>query len=125
MRSKPGFYRSLVLALLLLTGCAGETARPVVVQQHGDAQLSCHELEQALDQIWSELSARLLHSDPAGTATGEGVADIFLLEPVRYRELDKSEQNAINALIRRYNHLIGIGREKECHCERRRLPEFG
>ena len=125
MKNKPENVLVIVLAILLLTGCADHPPRPVVVQQHGDAERSCDELEQALDQIVSEISERLSRTGPAGTTNRLDVTDFFLLEPARYRALDKAGQDEVDALVKRYNHLIDIGRVKGCECERQRLPEFG
>lgn len=124
MNSKPKTILILLLVLLLSEGCAGGGSRSVAIHQHGDAELSCAELAQALDQILVEISSRLLPASAPTAADTSGVTDIFLLQPARYRELNRPAQNEVNTLVERYNYLVGIGREKDCECTRQQLPRF-
>jgi hypothetical protein len=124
MKNRTRTARVLLLAILVLGGCSVTGEQPVMVRQHGDAELSCEELEQALDRIVAEISNRLVQGGPGAGATRPGITDLFLLEPARYRQLDAGDQAAVDALVQRYNHLVGLGREKDCECERRWLPEF-
>ena len=49
---------------------------------------------------------------------------IFLLVQFLFMDISKSEQVEANALIKRYNHLLGISEEEACGLEQQAIPEF-
>ena len=63
-------------------------------------------------------------TDKSDKNTKLGVAGIFLLVPFFFMDLSKAEQVEVNALIKRYNHLLEIGEVKGCSSEREAIPDF-
>ena len=114
----------IILSLLLNVGCAGRAAQPVMVYQHGDANNSCDTLERELELIQVKILELVPQTDKADKNTELGVAGIFLLLPFFFMDLSKAEQIEINALIKRYNHLIDIEEDKHCDSGRQPLPKF-
>ena len=95
-----------------------------MVYQHGDETRSCDTLERELQLIEEDILALLPETDKADKNTQLGVAGIFLLVPVFFMDISKSEQVEVNALTKRYNHLLEIAVAKECGTERLPIPEF-
>lgn len=112
------------LVFLLFTACAGRPAHPVMVYQHGDDARSCDALERELELIEEDILVLLPQTDKADKNTQLGVAGIFLLVPLFFMDISKSEQVEVNALTKRYNHLLEIAAEKECGIDRLPIPDF-
>jgi len=109
---------------MLLTGCSGRPAQPVMVYQHSDEARSCDALERELELIEEEVIKLMPQTDKADKNTQLGVAGIFLLVPFFFMDISKSEQVEANALIKRYNHLLNIGEVNGCDIERESIPDF-
>jgi len=118
------FASVIALAFLLFTGCASRPAHPVMVYQHGDDARSCDALERELELIEEDILALLPQTDKADKNTQLGIAGIFLLVPFFFMDISKSEQVEVNALIKRYNHLLEIATEEECEIDRLPIPDF-
>ena len=114
----------LLLAALLVVGCAGRPANPVMVYQPGDRTRPCDALERELELIEDNIARLLPKTDKAEKNTRLGVAGIFLLVPFFFMDLSKAEQVEINALTKRYNHLLTIGEENGCGFELDPIPDF-
>jgi hypothetical protein len=112
------------LAVLLLAGCAGRPAHPVMVYQNGDEARSCDALERELELIEENILGLMPQTDKADKNTQLGVAGIFLLVPFFFMDLSKAEQIEVNALIKRHNHLLEIGVANGCGFEREPIPDF-
>lgn len=121
-KSKTGC--AVALSVLLLAACAGRPAKPVLVYQQGDEQRSCDALERELELIEAQILDLLPQTTKANHNTRLGVAGIFLLVPFFFMDLSKAEQIEVNALTKRYNHLVGIAEAKVCGLDRQALPEF-
>ena len=115
---------TVVVALLIIMGCAGRPAHPVMVYQPGDATRSCDALERELELIEDDIFRLLPQTDKATKNTQLGVAGIFLLVPLFFMDLSKAEQVEVNALTQRYNHLLEIGDANNCGFSRPRIPDF-
>ena len=115
---------TVVVALLIIMGCAGRPAHPVMVYQPGDATRSCDALERELELIEDDIFRLLPQTDKATKNTRLGVAGIFLLVPLFFMDLSKAEQVEVNALTQRYNHLLEIGDENNCGFSRPPIPDF-
>lgn len=115
---------SIMLAALILMGCAGRPANPIMVYQHGDEERSCDALERELELIGEDILALMPRTDKADKNTQLGVAGIFLLIPLFFMDISKAEQVEINALTKRYNHLLGIAVEKDCGFDLKPIPDF-
>ena len=114
----------ITLTLPFLAGCAGRPASPVMVYQHGDEARSCDALERELELIEEDILALLPETDKADKNTQLGIAGIILLVPFFFMDISKSEQVEVNALTKRYNHLLEIVKKKECDTSRQPIPEF-
>jgi hypothetical protein len=124
MRRRPFIVGAVQLLLVLVMGCAGRTADPVMVYQHGDENRSCDALERELELIESEILDLLPQTEKADRNTKLGVAGVFLVVPLFFMDLSKAEQVEANALTKRYNHLLGIAEDKACGLELQAIPEF-
>lgn len=105
---------SITLAVLMLIGCAGRPANPVMVYQHGDEKRSCDALERELELTGEDILALMPKTEKADKNTQLGVAGIFLLVPLFFMDISKAEQVEVNALTKRYNHLLEIAVDKGC-----------
>lgn len=112
------------LLVALMVGCAGRPANPVMVYQHGDSDRSCDALGRELELIEADILDLLPQTDKADRNTRLGVAGVFLLVPLFFMDLSKSEQVEVNALTKRYNYLLDIAEKKDCNLEQQALPEF-
>jgi len=115
---------SITLAVLVLMVCAGRPANPIMVYQHGDEESSCDVLERELELIGEDILALMPKTDKAEKNTQLGVAGIFLLVPLFFMDISKAEQIEVNALTKRYNHLLGIAVEKDCGFDLQPVPDF-
>lgn len=116
--------RLAVLSLALIVGCAGRTARPVMVYQQGDEERSCGALERELELIEQDIEALIPQADKTEKNTTLGVTGVILLVPLFFMDLSKAEQIEINAYTKRYNHLLEISEKKACGLRREPIPEF-
>ena len=115
---------AIALSLLLLPACTGRPANPVMVYQHGDEARSCDALKRELELIEDDILTLLPETDKADKNTQLGVAGVFLLVPLFFMDISKSEQVEVNALIKRYNHLIEVADTKDCDIYRTPIPDF-
>jgi hypothetical protein len=74
----------VITLLLLLSACAGRSAHPVMVYQHGDEERSCDALERELELIEDDILSLLPETDKADRNTRLGITGIFLLVPFLY-----------------------------------------
>lgn len=112
------------LTLVLVGGCAGRTANPVMVYQPGDEGRSCVVLERELAQIEKKIFDLMPQTEKAAKNTALGVSSYLLLVPIFFMDISKSEQIEVNALTKRYNHLLEIGESNDCDFSRQRIPDF-
>jgi hypothetical protein len=115
---------NIVLVALILTGCAGRPASPVMVYQHGDEARPCDVLERELELTGEDMIALMPETDKADKNTQLGVAGVFLLVPLFFMGISKAEQVEVNAVTKRYNHLLGISVAKECGFNLQPIPDF-
>lgn len=124
MRSNHDIACSITLAALMLMGCAGRPANPVMVYQHVDEERSCDALERELELIGEDILVLMPKTDKADKNTQLGVAGIFLLVPFFFMDISKAEQVEVNALTKRYNRLLEIAVEKDCGFDLQLIPDF-
>jgi hypothetical protein len=115
---------TLAIIVALFSGCAGRPANPVMVYQPDDEERSCDALDREMELIEDQIRALMPETDKADKNTKLGVAGIFLLVPLFFMDLSKAEQIEVNALTKRYNHLLEIGEEKHCNFKKQAIPEF-
>lgn len=105
---------SFVLAGILLTGCAGRAANPVMIQQYGDAAKSCEALAHDMNFIETEVSRLVPDTEKTGKNVALGVTGAFLLVPLFFMDFSQAEQVEVNAYRQRYNHLATLAMDKGC-----------
>jgi hypothetical protein len=52
------------------------------------------------------------------------MAGSFLLVPLFFMDISKSEQVEVNALAKRCNHLLEVAARKECGFDLQPIPDF-
>jgi len=124
MKRRSRIAGAIVLAALIVVGCAGRPANPVMVYQPDDKTRSCEALERELELIEEDILRLLPKTDKGAKNTGLGIAGIFLLVPFFFMDLSKAEQVEVNALTKRYNYLLTIGKENGCSFKRASIPDF-
>lgn len=105
---------ALFLAATVLTGCAGRTPNPVMVQQYGDTEKSCEALKHDMSFIESEITKLLPDTEKTGKNVALGVTGAFFLVPLFFMDFSEAEQMEVNAYRQRYNHLATIAIDKGC-----------
>ena len=115
---------AILLIVSMLLGCAGRPAHPVMVYQHEDEARSCDALDRELELIEEEITELVPQTYKADNNTALGVTGLFLLVPLFFMDISKTEQIEINALIKRYNHLLKIAEINECSLVREPIPDF-
>jgi hypothetical protein len=95
-----------------------------MVYQPGDVTRSCDALERELELIDGDIRRLLPQTEKSEKNTKLGVAGIFLLVPFFFMDLSKAEQIEVNALTKRYNHLLSIGKENGCGFQQAPIPDF-
>jgi hypothetical protein len=100
--------------VMLLAACAGREANPVSEYRPGDDEKSCQRLQSEIEQIDAEIRAMLPDTDKTGQNVALGVAGAFLIVPWFFMDFSEAEKIEVKALRRRYNHLVLLGREKDC-----------
>lgn len=116
------FRVSIFCFVLLVAGCGGRTANPVMVAQYGDYQKSCRALEFEMTTIQGEIQRLLPKSDKTGSNVALGVAGWFLLVPWFFMDFKNAEQTEYEAYRQRYNHLASIAIDKRCKVKTIDLP---
>jgi hypothetical protein len=109
---------SLIIAVVFVTGCAGRAANPVAVNQYGDTVKSCKAIESELSFIDAEVTRLIPASEKTGKNVALGVAGWFLIVPWFFMDFSQAEQQEINALRHRHNHLVILAGEKNCEMQR-------
>ena len=124
MKPVDAIASAILITVSMLLGCAGRPAHPVMVYQHEDEARSCDALDRELELIEEEITERVPQTYKADNNTALGVTGLFLLVPLFFMDISKTEQIEINALIKRYNHLLKIAEINECSLVREPIPDF-
>lgn len=114
----------VVLLMIIVAGCAGRAANPVIVNQYGDDEKSCKALEREILFTEEEIRRLMPATEKTGKNVALGVAGAFLIVPWFFMDLSKAEQIEVDAFRQRYNHLVIIAEDKECHLNKKQLPDF-
>ncbi len=114
---------SVVLGVMVV-GCAGRAANPVMVHQYGDERKSCKALEREISFTEDGIRRLLPQTEKTGKNVVLGVTGFFFLVPLFFMDFSKAEQIEVNALRQRYNHLVILAEEKNCGMEKEQIPEF-
>lgn len=114
---------AVTFAAVMLVGCAGRAANPVMVQQYGDNAKSCQGLEFEMAQIESEVQRLVPDTKKAGKNVALGVAGVLFLVPLFFMDFSQAEQIEVNAYRQRYNHLAILAIDKGCETNRKPVLE--
>lgn len=115
---------SLLIVTSILTACGGRAANPITVSQYGDEKKSCDSLEFEIKSTEGEIAKLLPKTEKTGKNVALGVAGAFFLVPWFFMDLSHAEQEEVNALRQRYNHLGAIAVDKKCGYEVKQVPAF-
>lgn len=117
-------FMALLGLAAIMSGCGGRSAHPVAVRQYGDENRSCSSLDAELRSIEGQISQLLPQTDKTKKNLGFGL--LGLLVPVSWFFLDLSdaEQIEVDALRRRYNHLVALSSDRHCGQARAQIPDF-
>lgn len=108
----------------IIGGSAGRAANPVMVHQYGDEAKSCKALISEMQFAQEEINRLIPKTNKTGKNVALGVAGWFLLVPWFFMDLSQAEQEEINALRQRYNHLAVVAGEKNCDEHIEQIPDF-
>ena len=114
---------SLTIAVVFIAGCAGRAANPVAVNQYGDQVKSCKAIESELSFNDAEVTRLIPASEKTGKNVALGIAGWFLIVPWFFMDFSQAEQQEINALRQRHNHLVILAGEKNCEMQRAAAQE--
>ena len=115
---------TIALTAILVVGCGGRAANPVMVHQYGDELKSCKALE--LEIAFTEEEIRLLipETEKTGKNVALGITGFLFIIPWFFMDLSKAEQIEVNALRQRYNYLVIIATDKECGLQKEKIADF-
>ena len=100
--------------LLLVAGCAGRPANPVMVDQLGDNKKSCPSIEKEMRFIEEEINKLVPQTDKTNKNELLGVTGAIFVVPLFFMDLSESEKIEVNAYRQRYNRLNILATDKEC-----------
>ena len=109
---------------MVLSGCAGRAANPVMPNQPGDESRSCVSLVSEMNEVEGEINKRLPKENRTGQNVALGVAGAFLIVPWFFMNFSEAEKIEINAYRTRYNHLVRIYNDKNCGASKQEMPAF-
>lgn len=85
-----------IAAAVLLAGCAGRAANPVMVQQYGDHAKSCQALELEMASIDTEVQRLVPKTEKTGKNVALGAVGAFLIVPWFFMDFSQAEQVEVN-----------------------------
>lgn len=105
-----------LMMISMLTACSGRYAHPIMVNQLGDKNMTCEEIEHEMCQIQHEIRKLIPQSNKTGKNVGLGVAGLFFIFPWFLMDLTSAEKEEIQAYQQRYNALERLAIRKNCDC---------
>lgn len=104
----------LLVFSVILTGCAGREANPIIIYVPGDEKRSCPALHAEMAQLQAEMQRMLPKTDKGLSNALWATAGVFLIVPFFFMDFKGAEKIEFDALRRRYNRLLVYAAEKEC-----------
>jgi len=105
----------LLSATILVAGCAGRAASPVLIYVPGDDNRSCDSLQTEMARIQQDITEK---KDKKGnimiTNIVLGVAGFFVIVPWFFMNLKDAEGTEIEALEKRHTRLATLATDKGC-----------
>ncbi|MDB6096048.1 MAG: uncharacterized protein JWM09_326 [Francisellaceae bacterium] len=114
----------LLMCLQFLTGCAGRTANPVIINQPGDFERNCSYLMSEMSEIQMNINRLLPKESKTGKNVALGVTGAFFIVPLFFMDFSDAEKIEIEAYRSRYNHLARIYNDKRCGTAVESIPDF-
>jgi len=100
---------------VLLTGCAGREANPIVLYMPGDEKRSCTALHAEIAQLQAEMQRMLPKTDKGLSNALWATAGVLTLGlGFFFMDFKDAEKIEFNALRQRNNRLLIYAAEKEC-----------
>ncbi len=100
---------------VLLTGCAGREANPMVIYLPGDEKRSCPALQAEMAQLQAEMQRMLPKTDKGLSNALWATAGVLTLGlGFFFMDFKDAEKIEFNALRQRNNRLLVYAAEKEC-----------
>jgi hypothetical protein len=113
-----------VCVALIMAGCGGRVANPVMAAQYGDNKKSCDALQIAMSQSQQEISRLIPETEKTGTNTALGITGFFLVVPLFFMDFTESERIEVDAHRQRYNHLALLAMDKNCGYDTKPIQSF-
>jgi len=105
---------SLLCISLILTGCAGRAANPVMVHQPNDNYKSCQMLQREISTIEMNIQKLIPEADKTSKNVALGIGGLFIWPMWLFMDLSSAEKEEINAYRMRHDHLVSLVQEKNC-----------
>ena len=115
---------SILAISTMLVACGGRAANPVMIQQYGDKNKSCKELEFEIANAQSEISRLLPKKDKTAKNVALGVTGFFFIVPLFFMDFKNAEAKEYEAYRQRYNHLTILAMSKDCGVEKQDYPSI-
>ena len=117
-------FVSIIVLLSFLSGCGGRVANLVSSAQYGDEKKSCESLQFEMSATQDQINRLIPQTKKTGKNVLLGVVGWFLIVPWFFMDLSRAEQEEIDALRLRYNHLVIVATDKGCLEQREQIPDF-
>ena len=109
MKSYKIILSFLFVTIYLLTGCAGRSAHPVIVQQPADFMKSKEYLMAEMKFLQEEINKKIPKTEKTAKNIALGTIGTFIFFPALFfMDLSKAEEVEIEALRQRYNYLFSL-----------------
>lgn len=105
---------SILISVILLTACAGNTPNPIPQHQPGDENLNCSELRQELMDNQTKITRLIPKQNKTGKNVGLGIAGAFLIVPRFFMDFSDAERIEIQSYQLRDNWLRTLCAQKKC-----------
>lgn len=114
MMAKQGML-ILLAGMILMAGCAGRDAQPVLVYQPGDENRSCEELSRRGGTIQEHIVTKKKEVKHKQTMNVVWIiGGVLILVPFFFMDLKGAEEAELEALKQRYARLRTIAVDKGC-----------
>ncbi len=105
----------LLAAVLILPGCAGRTANPVMIEQYGDTTKSCTDLKVEIATIESQMSALAPKTSKTAKNVALGVTGAVVFAPALFfMDFKQGEKKEYEAFYQRRARLLAIAEARPC-----------
>lgn len=107
-------FTAVLCVVMVLTGCAGTTPKPVPQYQPGDEQLTCQQIKQEMVDNQTKVADLIPKENKTGKNVVLGVAGAFFLVPLLFMDFSDAEKVEVQAYQLRDNWLRNLANQKHC-----------